>query len=100
MVATAGPRYAQPHQTIEYPGGIQQCSQQPSSAGSSNGNSSNGHNSQPATPGPQPIASPAQVFVSCANFAHRPDLLDFMRGLGFLVLIDVLVFYEFHHVNG
>uniref|UniRef100_A0A915C1M9 LsmAD domain-containing protein n=2 Tax=Parascaris univalens TaxID=6257 RepID=A0A915C1M9_PARUN len=62
MVATAGPRYAQPHQTIEYPGGIQQCSQQPSSAGSSNGNSSNGHNSQPATPGPQPIASPAQQF--------------------------------------
>ncbi|VDM41312.1 unnamed protein product [Toxocara canis] len=72
MVATAGPRYAQPHQTIEYIGGVQQCSQQPSSAGSSNGNSSNGHNSQPATPGPQPVASPAQVSYPVSGTPQSP----------------------------
>ncbi|VDD88352.1 unnamed protein product [Enterobius vermicularis] len=59
VAAAPAPRgYAPQHQTIEYNGN----GQQPSSAASSNGNGSNGHNSQPATPGPQPIASPAQIF--------------------------------------
>lgn len=69
MVATA-PRYGQQaHQATDY-NGTQQA-QQPSS-GSSNGNSSNGHNSQPATPGPQPVASPAQMGYPLSGTPQSP----------------------------
>ncbi|MFH4976690.1 hypothetical protein AB6A40_003399 [Gnathostoma spinigerum] len=61
-VVTAAPRFVQPHQAVDFNiASSGQQVQQPSSGGSSNGTSSNGHNSQPATPGPQPVASPAQM---------------------------------------
>uniref|UniRef100_A0A0N5ABS7 MI domain-containing protein n=1 Tax=Syphacia muris TaxID=451379 RepID=A0A0N5ABS7_9BILA len=67
--ATSASRgYAPQHQSIDYSGN----GQQPSSATSSNGNGSNGHNSQPATPGPQPIASPAQVAYSSGTNTPQP----------------------------
>ena len=65
--AASAPRaYAPQHQGIDYNG----SGQQPSSTASSNGNGSNGHNSQPATPGPQPIASPAQQFPFMPNAGY------------------------------
>lgn len=75
-VVAATPRYAQQHQGMEYAAtGAQQQSQQPSSATSSNGNSSNGHNSQPATPGPQPVASPAQMAYPSSGTPQSPHQL-------------------------